>query len=550
MFEMLAFGWLLCPIPAALLVSRAGPRESAQVLSSLALTGLVTAVAAATGGIASSAAILLVVVPIEAALSASRRVIVMTTMAALAAAGLLLVVGAQGLLPEPVGPARDAAALAGLGIISVALYATGVALAVAAFARDNSGLPHAEEDRYRLPAINMNDVITRHGRNGAVFLASPAAHTLFGVAPHELYGQRLFDRVHVADRPAYLTALVDAVTLGEVRSAEFRVRRGSNQDGLGGEHFIWVDMRCHPLERGNAMRSQCEVVATMRDVTDRKRQEMALQDACAEAERANAAKSRFLATMSHELRTPLNAIIGFSDMLAKEHDQRLDAQRRREYATLINESGNHLLSMVNGILDVSRLETGDPDIAPERFAPATVIASCCELLALKARDTEIEIVVRAGENLPHAVADKRAFKQILINLVSNAVKFTNRGGRVTVSARCEGALLAVTIEDNGVGISSDDLSRVGQPFFQARATRDRRHDGSGLGLSIVKRLVMLHGGQVDIASRVGEGTCVTVRLPLDGHGARQVREKSQLVPARLPFERALDATQSLVKKSA
>ena len=172
----------------------------------------------------------------------------------------------------------------------------------------------------------------------------------------------------------------------------------------------------------------------MRDVSDRKRQEQALDEARAESERANAAKTRFLATMSHELRTPLNAIIGFSEMLMNEEQMRLDAARRREYAQLINDSGNHLLAVVNGILDMSKMETGDFEITPEPFAPAKVVSNCCDLLALKASDAGLELIVRNAGDLPDIVADKRAFKQIMLNLLSNAIKFTKPGGRITVIA--------------------------------------------------------------------------------------------------------------------
>ena len=147
-------------------------------------------------------------------------------------------------------------------------------------------------------------------------------------------------------------------------------------------------MRCRPLEQAVvevAGDDRREVVAVLRDVTDRKRQEQALEDARSEAERANAAKSRFLATMSHELRTPLNAIIGFSEMLMKERALTLDAGRRHEYAGLINDSGHHLLAVINGILDMSKIETDNFEITPEPFAPAQVIADCCDLLALRAQ---------------------------------------------------------------------------------------------------------------------------------------------------------------------
>jgi cell cycle sensor histidine kinase DivJ len=262
------------------------------------------------------------------------------------------------------------------------------------------------------------------------------------------------------------------------------------------------------------------VVAAIRDVTDRKVQEQAIEGARKEAERANAAKSHFLATMSHELRTPLNAIIGFSEMLANEETMRLDKARRHEYAKLIGESGYHLLSVVNGILDMSKIESGNFEITPEPFAPAPVVGTCCDLMALRARESGIDIVCSVSTDLPDIVADKRAVKQILINLLSNAVKFTPRGGKVTVTVEMDAADVTFTVKDTGVGIAEQDLHHVGDPFFQVRTAYDRTHDGTGLGLSIVKGLVTLHGGEVTIRSRLGGGTTVAVRLPLDCEKAR------------------------------
>lgn len=530
--EIGVFGWLVAPILLAYFLSRTGRYENAHVLSSLSLTGLVAVVAWCTGGIGSFAAIWLVVVPLEAALSASRRVVVLASTFALLAAGALLLLNAAQLLPPPLTVANEHGALAALGIISAALYATGLALGAESLARTSFWMLYAEEDRYRLLARNMTDVITRHGRNGAVLFVSPAAEPLFGVRAGELVGHGLFDRVHVADRPAYLTALADAAALGEVRSVEFRIRRGGDAEPHAG-HFIWVEMRCRPLDRTNdtPVANDREVVAVLRDVSERKAQELALEDARTESERANAAKSRFLATMSHELRTPLNAIIGFSEMLTND-SLVFDGARKLEYAKLINDSGHHLLSVVNGILDMSKMETGNFQITPEPFAPAQVIVNCCDLLALKARDAGVEIKTRIPIALPEVVADRRAVNQILINLVSNAIKFTPRGGRVTVSALCDGGKFAITVEDTGVGIGEADLPRLGEAFFQARASYDRKHDGSGLGLSIVKGLVRLHGGDVDIRSRVGQGTRVTVRIPIDCEQGRPPADPIRLVTER------------------
>ena len=529
MIELGVFGWLVAPILIAYFLSRTGRYESAHVLSSLSLTSLVTVVVWRTGGIGSFAAIWLVVVPLEAALSASRRVVIMAATFALAAAGILLGLSALDLQPPAVALASEHGALAAFGIISAALYATGLALGAEQLTRTSAGLLNAEEERYRLLARNMTDVITRHGHNGAVLFASPAAETIFGVRAGELAGHGLFDRVHVADRPAYLTALADAAALGEDRSVEFRIRRSNDREPHGG-YFAWIEMRCRPLDLTcNAVNTgEREVVAVLRDVTERKLQERALEIARSEAERINNAKSRFLATMSHELRTPLNAIIGFSDMLTN-NALALDPAREREYAKLINESGHHLLSVVNGILDMSKMESGNFEITPEPFAPAPAIRSCCDLLALKAQEAGVELKTRIAADLPELVADRRTVNQILINLISNAIKFTPRGGRVSVSAMCDGRKLAVAVEDNGVGIGEADLPHLGEAFFQARASYDRRHDGTGLGLSIVKGLVRLHGGDMDIRSRLGDGTRVTVRLPIDCEGIRPAVEPINLV---------------------
>jgi cell cycle sensor histidine kinase DivJ len=402
-----------------------------------------------------------------------------------------------------------------------------------------------EEDRYRLLARNMSDVITRHRRNGAVLLASPSVEALVGVPARELLGQGLLERVHVADRPAYLTALSDAAAQGDDRSVEFRLRRDRNAPGgdAGPGEFIWIEMRCRALvpTRDN------EVVAVLRDITERKRQEQLVEEARLEAERASVAKSHFLATMSHELRTPLNAIIGFSEMLTKDDVLLIDAGRRREYAHLINESGLHLLAVVNSILDMSKIETGNFQIRPESFAPEQVIADSCEMLALKAHEAGVELTMRVPGELPLIVADKRAVSQIMLNLLANAIKFSDRGGRITISAQALGDTIAVSVEDNGEGIEAEALSRVGDPFFQARSSYDRRHDGSGLGLSIVKGLLALHGGELEINSRLGEGTRVTFCLPLD---CERGRERERPVVERLVPRHAAEVSNDRVKKSA
>lgn len=518
--EVAAFAWLVAPILLSYFLSRTGRYESAHVLSSIALASLIMMIAIATGGIESFAAVWLVAIPLEAALSASRRVVSLASALALSCVLMLIAMTYFDVLPVSEANVLSRGVFMAFGIASGTLYAAGLAFSAESLARTGVSLLYVEEDRYRLLARNMSDVISRHGRNGAVQFISPAAEALLGAPASRLHGHGLFERVHVADRPAYLTALSDAARGGESRSVEFRVRRDiprvGQRERSSSADFIWVEMRCRPLEgiSGKAESSEDEVVAVMRDVTDRKIQEHALDQARTAAERADASKTRFLATMSHELRTPLNAIIGFSEMIVQEDTLMIDAARRKEYAQLINDSGRHLLSVVNGILDMSKMESGNFEILPEPFAPRDALLNCCNLLALKARENGIDLVTRAPEDLPQITGDPRAFKQIVLNLVSNAIKFSERGGVVTVSSGVEGARMVLRVADTGVGIGPEDLKRIGDPFFQAGKTYQRRHEGTGLGLSIVKSLVALHGGEMNVQSKIDQGTTVTIALPL------------------------------------
>jgi cell cycle sensor histidine kinase DivJ len=553
--EVAAFAWLIAPILLSWFLSRTGRYEGAHVLSSLALAGLIMAVAATTGGIESFAAIWLVVVPLEAALSASRRVAAFASLLALCCAGILILVSQLGWLPPEHVSAAQRGVLMAFGVASATLYAAGLAFGAESLARTGVTLLSREEERYRLLARNMSDVISRHQRNGAVQFISPAVEAMLGVSVAQLLGHGLFDRVHVTDRPAYLTALSDAAR-GDVCSVEFRLRREPTGSERGQVDFIWVEMRCRPLDqdRGRDSAREAEVVAVMRDVTDRKLSEQALDEARSATEVADAAKTRFLATMSHELRTPLNAIIGFSEMIAQEQTLMLGAAQRKEYAELINDSGQHLLSVVNGILDMSKMESGNFEIASEPFAPRAALTHCCNLLALKARENGIDLITDAPQDLPVMTGDPRAFKQIVLNLVANAVKFTERGGQVTVSAAASASQLTLRISDTGVGIAPDDLKRIGAPFFQCGKTYQRRHEGTGLGLSIVKSLVALHLGELTVQSRLGEGTAVTVKLPLV-HTPPQVKPAESKIATLTPVLRqeTQDRPQdqpALVKKSA
>lgn len=518
--EALIAVWLLFPLAAAWYLSRTGAFERAYLLSSVMLACLIGLLAGATGGMTSFIVPWLVLLPFEAAWSASRRVIMAATALAVALMAALWSMGHAGMLPAVPMPELDTATLALLGTLTACLYATALALGAGSFARLGEREKTLGDTRYRLLAQHASEMVSRHARNGATLFVSPAGEKLAGVPCPDLVGHGLFDRVHVADRPAFLNAIADAFEAQETVTVEYRLRRGSlGLDAHSGEpQFVWVEMQCHPaghsLDAGPTERR--EVVAVTRDISRRKHDAFELESARAETVRANSAKSRFLATVSHELRTPLNAIIGFSEMLKKEKEIGLDLDRRQDYARLINESGLHLLAVVNGILDVSRIEAGHFDVTPESFAVAPLAESCYEMMLLRAEQAGLDLELTVAPDLPEVCADKVALRQVLINLISNAVKFTPRGGQVDISVDVDQHDLIVVVEDTGIGIAESDLVQLGNPFFQVKGAYDRPYEGTGLGLSVVKGLVGLHGGSIDIRSRLGKGTSVVVRLPRGG----------------------------------
>ncbi len=231
------------------------------------------------------------------------------------------------------------------------------------------------------------------------------------------------------------------------------------------------------------------------------------------AEDANQAKSKFLANMSHELRTPLNAIIGFSEIMEAAMFGPLGADKYQEYSRDIRQSGQYLLDVINDILDMSKIEAGGVRLAPENVELDPIIADCLRVLWARAREKSLLLRSQIAPGI-HLNADPRALKQIALNLLANAVKFTPEGGAVTVEGRVRGGRLTLAIEDNGIGIPKDALRKLGRPFEQVESQLTKRHQGSGLGLAIAKSLVELHGGAMRIFSVLDKGTMVVVRLPV------------------------------------
>jgi len=231
------------------------------------------------------------------------------------------------------------------------------------------------------------------------------------------------------------------------------------------------------------------------------------------AEKASHAKSSFLANMSHELRTPLNAVLGFSEIIHTEMYGPNGDTRYRDYAGLINSAGKHLLDLIGDILDMSKIEAGKLELNRERINTAALVRECVELVAERAAAGGIELDIRDALTPVFVSADRRAVKQILLNLLSNAIKFTPLGGVVAIGVEDEGALCRLTVSDSGVGISATEIDRLGNPFVQL-SNNSGKHAGTGLGLALVRGLAELHGGRMRIHSIEGQGTTVTILLPI------------------------------------
>ncbi|GAB5506636.1 MAG: ATP-binding protein [Rhizobiaceae bacterium] len=381
--------------------------------------------------------------------------------------------------------------------------------------------------------------VLKLSRNGEVIDATAAAGALFAMPGGLLAGRSLFERVHVADRVALMNALANFEAGESGPSLELHVRVRDKQ--ATDERFVPVTLE--PLR----LQASGELTLLVREVTELAGLRSELAAAREAAESIEVAKSRFLAAVSHELRTPLNAIIGFSDMMLNDLAGSL-ADRQREYIGMISQSGHHLLSVVNAILDVSKIESGAYGIRPEPFLVTDAVDLCGSMMAQQAEENGLDLNVTVRPGVSELVADRRAVQQIIINLLTNAIKFTPEGGSVSLEVYRLGSTISFVVTDTGIGIEKDDLSKLGQPFTQLSNDVSRQFEGAGLGLSLVKGLVALHGGALEISSEIGEGTEVKVTLPVDG--PEQQQEEPQLA-AQLPrVQPTLRMEDEKVRKTA
>ena len=378
---------------------------------------------------------------------------------------------------------------------------------IVAFALDISTRVAAEEalreseQRYRLMAKNMKDMVMLHDADGGTLWASPSVKEITGRTPSEAVRLNAFDVIHPDDKERvarHLAHLADGVNRGPT------IYRMQHRDG----HYVWVETVVRALygEDGELERIQ----SASRDVTERKKRQQELRQAKRDAEDADRLKSAMLANMSHEIRTPLTSIIGFAEVLKEEVDPAY-----RSFAGLIYNSSRRLLRTLDSVLQLSKLEAGIVDLDVSSVCLKQEVEEALELLQPQIQRQDVNVLFD-GTDVEDVTGtwDSGALHRVITNLVSNAVKFTEAGGTVRIRVEQAESHVRLSVMDTGIGIDPAFMPHIFEPFQQETGGMRRRHEGSGLGLAIVKRLVDMMGGTIDVESEKGRGTTFVVTLPI------------------------------------
>jgi PAS domain S-box-containing protein len=418
-----------------------------------------------------------------------------------------------GARPESLAPAFDGTWLAvGIAVATFVLLAFALLSSVvdrrfAARAEHEAAALRRSERRLHSLLRNASDIIAVLDHEGRFVFEGATAERILGYSREELVGRKLFDILAPEGAKmgfAFLERLRSEPEL--THRTEFRL---CHADGSWRDFEVIGSNLLHDPAVGG-------FVVNFRDITERNLAAAELRDAMVRAEAANQAKSEFLANMSHELRTPLNAVIGFAEFLLTGAFGPLGHPKYTEYARDIRHSGEHLLSVINSILDLSKAEAGHLELCEDAVDVARAVAASLATVRPLAERSQVAIESALDPDLPELHADESKLRQILINLLSNAVKFTPAGGGVAIAARLtpEGGV-ELSVEDNGIGMDPAEIPLALEPFRQIDRGLNRRYEGTGLGLPLTKRLVELHGGAIEIRSALGKGTTVTVTFPAE-----------------------------------
>ena len=347
---------------------------------------------------------------------------------------------------------------------------------------------------------------------------SNALYDIFGVTKEEFSPtlSGLSDMVHKQDQDRVMQALQRSVIAGNDYDMEFCIMQSD-----GAVRYLRCEGRCQRGPDGDVE----ALFGIMQDMTERVLYERDLKKAKESAERAYAAKTQFLANMSHELRTPLNAIIGFSEMMNQQLLGPLGSEKYLDYIKSILDSGEHLLDLINDILDMSKIEAGKHELDYEQVMVEKTLRLVLHMMEARANDGGVKIDCSSinckGLKI---VADRRAFMQIFLNVISNAVKFTRAEGSVKIEVEERDDFVWLRVIDTGIGIPANKLHAITQPFEQVSSHYTRDHEGTGLGLAITKELIELHGGTLMVDSTEGVGTTVSVRMPRDASKAKKQKK--------------------------
>jgi PAS domain S-box-containing protein len=359
---------------------------------------------------------------------------------------------------------------------------------------------------YRLMTEEASDIIILYGEDGGVLFASQALERVLGYSVAQIERERALELVHPDDLEE-IAKIRQRPEPGQTLTATYRMRHAQG-------HYVWMEIMLRAVRDADGGDFR-HTVCIARDVTGRMEQELETKAARERAEAANKAKSRFLANMSHELRTPLNAVIGFTDLMRQQMFGKLGSERYEEYATLIYDSGQLLLDLITDMLDMAKIEAGKLELNLERVDLTGTIEDSVRLLTDRADNGGLDICVSIPKEPVSLVADRRALKQVLLNLLTNAIKFTPPGGQIAIAVRIEDGSAVLSVRDTGIGIPAHELPRLGRPFEQVCGDPMLAKSGTGLGLALVRALVEKHGGAMRIESEEGTGTEVTVSFPLN-----------------------------------